>query len=86
MNAIITGAGGDIGGACARLLSATGANVLVVDADREAAAEVARLITEDGRAVALVEIADVDQHNNTSARRIAPTRSSSRPDSPRRTR
>jgi NAD(P)-dependent dehydrogenase (short-subunit alcohol dehydrogenase family) len=59
MNAIVTGAGGDIGGACARLLSETGANVLVVDADREAAEAVAEEINADRGAVALVEIADV---------------------------
>lgn len=59
VNAIITGGAGDIGGACARLLSATGANVLIVDADRDAAEEVARQIPEDGGAMALVEIADV---------------------------
>jgi NAD(P)-dependent dehydrogenase (short-subunit alcohol dehydrogenase family) len=57
MNAVITGAGGDIGGACSRLLSAAGANVLVVD--REAAEAVAEQINADRGAVALVEIADV---------------------------
>ena len=44
MNAIITGGGGDIGGACARLLASRGAHVLVVDADRAAAENVAQEI------------------------------------------
>jgi NAD(P)-dependent dehydrogenase (short-subunit alcohol dehydrogenase family) len=34
MNVIITGGGGDIGSACARLLASRGAPVLVADADR----------------------------------------------------
>jgi len=54
MNAIITGGGGDIGSACARLLASGGSNVLVVDADLMAAERVAREINDrtDGRAIA----------------------------------
>jgi NAD(P)-dependent dehydrogenase (short-subunit alcohol dehydrogenase family) len=59
MNAIITGGAGDIGGACVRLLSATGAHVLIVDADLAAAERLAAEINGTGAAVALVEVADV---------------------------
>ncbi len=54
MTAIITGGGGDIGGACARLLASNGSNVLVVDADPYAAERVADEINRstEGRAVA----------------------------------
>jgi NAD(P)-dependent dehydrogenase (short-subunit alcohol dehydrogenase family) len=47
VNAIITGGGGDIGGACARLLARRGAKVLVVDADRARAELVTRDINEN---------------------------------------
>ena len=46
MNAIVTGGGGDIGGACARLLTSNGATVLVVDADLAAAQRVATEINQ----------------------------------------
>ena len=61
MNAIITGGGGDIGGASARLLASRGANVLVVDANLGAAESVAREINEHTGAtsVAQFELADV---------------------------
>jgi NAD(P)-dependent dehydrogenase (short-subunit alcohol dehydrogenase family) len=61
MNAIITGGGGDIGGACARLLATRGTKVLVVDADRTGAEHVAREINEntDSTAVAEAIAADV---------------------------
>jgi NAD(P)-dependent dehydrogenase (short-subunit alcohol dehydrogenase family) len=61
MNAIITGGGGDIGGACARLLASRGAEVLVVDADRAAAEVVAREINEANDAAAVVAVADVSR-------------------------
>jgi NAD(P)-dependent dehydrogenase (short-subunit alcohol dehydrogenase family) len=54
MNVIITGGGGDIGSACARLLASKGRNVLIVDADLEAAERITREINRaaEGRAVA----------------------------------
>ena len=59
MNAIITGGAGDIGGACVRQLSSTGANALIVDADRAAAERLASEINQTTGAEALVEVADV---------------------------
>jgi NAD(P)-dependent dehydrogenase (short-subunit alcohol dehydrogenase family) len=59
MNAIVTGGGGDIGGACARLLASRGSNVLIVDADVHAAGRLAEEIGETGQGVALAEVADV---------------------------
>jgi NAD(P)-dependent dehydrogenase (short-subunit alcohol dehydrogenase family) len=55
MNVIVTGAGGDIGGACARLLASKGGHVLVVDADLGAAERVMQGINGDraGRATAI---------------------------------
>lgn len=54
MSAIITGGGGDIGSACARLLASSGSDVVVVDADSDAAERVADEINQrsGGRAVA----------------------------------
>jgi len=46
MNAIVTRGGGDIGGAGARLLAASGADVVVVDADLAAAERVAQEINQ----------------------------------------
>jgi NAD(P)-dependent dehydrogenase (short-subunit alcohol dehydrogenase family) len=59
MNAIVTGGGGDIGGACARLLGARGADVLVVDIDLAAAERVAHEINADFGGGAIAEAADV---------------------------
>jgi NAD(P)-dependent dehydrogenase (short-subunit alcohol dehydrogenase family) len=59
MNAIITGGGGDIGGACARLLASHGSNVLIVDADLAAAERVARQINERSEGKAIATAADV---------------------------
>jgi NAD(P)-dependent dehydrogenase (short-subunit alcohol dehydrogenase family) len=59
MNAIVTGGGGDIGSACARLLACKGANVLVVDADLAAAERVAREIDERTEGGAIATAADV---------------------------
>ncbi|MBV9338765.1 MAG: SDR family oxidoreductase [Solirubrobacterales bacterium] len=59
MNAVITGGGGDIGGACARLLASTGSNVLVVDADLEAAERVAGEINQQAVGTAIATAADV---------------------------
>lgn len=55
MNAIVTGAGGDIGSACARRLASSGSNVAIVDADLAAAERVAREINQraEGRAIAI---------------------------------
>ena len=59
MNAIITGGGGDIGSACARLLACSGGNVLVVDAVLEAAERVVREINERAEGKAIATAADV---------------------------
>jgi NAD(P)-dependent dehydrogenase (short-subunit alcohol dehydrogenase family) len=61
MNAIITGGGGDIGGACARLLASRGATVLVVDADAAAAERVAAGINQHSKDAARAEGADVSE-------------------------
>jgi NAD(P)-dependent dehydrogenase (short-subunit alcohol dehydrogenase family) len=61
MNAIITGGGGDIGGACARLLASSGARVLVVDADRAAAEKVAEEINQSTNAAGVATAADVSR-------------------------
>jgi NAD(P)-dependent dehydrogenase (short-subunit alcohol dehydrogenase family) len=77
MNAIITGGGGDIGGACARLLATRGASVLVVDADHAAAqrvvSEIAR--TAEGRVAAAdadVSLAEDVERYVTAAASIGP--------------
>jgi NAD(P)-dependent dehydrogenase (short-subunit alcohol dehydrogenase family) len=59
MNVIVTGGGGDIGGACARLLASNGSNLLVVDADLQAAERVAREINEGAGGKAIATAADV---------------------------
>jgi NAD(P)-dependent dehydrogenase (short-subunit alcohol dehydrogenase family) len=61
MNTIITGGGGDIGGACARLLATRAAKLLIVDANHARAEHVAREInqTADSPAVAEAIAADV---------------------------
>jgi NAD(P)-dependent dehydrogenase (short-subunit alcohol dehydrogenase family) len=59
MNAIITGGGGDIGSACARVMASRGTNVLIVDADLGAAERVAREISRDVQDAAVVDVADV---------------------------
>jgi NAD(P)-dependent dehydrogenase (short-subunit alcohol dehydrogenase family) len=59
MNVIITGAGGDIGGACARLLSARGDSVLIVDSDADAAELLSSEINEGDGGCALARTADV---------------------------
>jgi NAD(P)-dependent dehydrogenase (short-subunit alcohol dehydrogenase family) len=59
MNAIVTGGGGDIGGACARLLASRGARVLIVDADLAAAERVATDINQRAEDAAEAEAADV---------------------------
>jgi NAD(P)-dependent dehydrogenase (short-subunit alcohol dehydrogenase family) len=60
MNVIITGGGGDIGSACARLLAARGTTVLIVDADRERAERVAREINENAQSAAVAEAIAAD--------------------------
>jgi NAD(P)-dependent dehydrogenase (short-subunit alcohol dehydrogenase family) len=75
MNAIVTGGGGDIGGACARLLADQGATVLVVDADLTAAERVAKEINQKiGEASAAVGAdvslsADVGRYVAAAAKR-----------------
>src|SRR5436305_9160750 len=66
MNAIITGGGGDIGGACARLLATTGASLLLVDSDRARVERVAREINEniDSSAGAEAIVADVSRSDD----------------------
>ena len=61
MNAIITGGGGGIGSACARLLASGGATVLVVDADLAAAERVMAEINQNTPGAARAEAADVSQ-------------------------
>jgi NAD(P)-dependent dehydrogenase (short-subunit alcohol dehydrogenase family) len=56
--AIITGSGNGIGRATARLFAREGAKVVVVDVEREPAAETVRLIEEEGGAATL-SLADV---------------------------
>ena len=51
--AIVTGAGAGIGEACARVLSSSGASVLVVDLDEERAQRVATSISKDGAPLSL---------------------------------
>jgi NAD(P)-dependent dehydrogenase (short-subunit alcohol dehydrogenase family) len=69
MNSIITGGGGDIGGACARLLAATGASVVVVDRDLGAAEHVAREINEGPRSSAFAEAVAADVSVSADVRR-----------------
>jgi 3-hydroxybutyrate dehydrogenase len=59
MNAIITAGGGDIGSACARLLASSGSNVLVVDANPQAAERIARQINRGAEGKAAAAAADV---------------------------
>src|SRR5215204_137165 len=58
--AIVTGAGAGIGEACARVLSTSGAAVLVVDLDEERTESVAKSISNDG-GTALPHAADVSK-------------------------
>ena len=61
--ALVTGAGGSIGRAAARLFAAEGASVAVVDIDSEAAGQTAQqIIAEGGEALALAaDVADADE-------------------------
>jgi NAD(P)-dependent dehydrogenase (short-subunit alcohol dehydrogenase family) len=52
--AIVTGAKAEIGEACARVLSSSGAAVLVVDIDEERAQCVASSISTDGAPLSLM--------------------------------
>jgi NAD(P)-dependent dehydrogenase (short-subunit alcohol dehydrogenase family) len=69
MNAIITGGGGEIGGACARLLAKTAANVLIVDADRARAEDVGRQINQDAASAAVAEAIPADVSLSADVRR-----------------
>jgi NAD(P)-dependent dehydrogenase (short-subunit alcohol dehydrogenase family) len=69
MNAIITGGGGDIGGACARLLASRGARVMVVDADLGAAEQVAREINQGAESTAVAEAIAADVSVSADVRR-----------------
>jgi NAD(P)-dependent dehydrogenase (short-subunit alcohol dehydrogenase family) len=69
MNAIITGGGGDIGSACARLLASRGTRVLVVDADRERAEHVAREINENLHTTAVAGAIAADVSVSADVRR-----------------
>lgn len=69
MNAIITGGGGDIGGACARLLAARAASVLVVAADHARAERVAREINQNTDSRAVAEAIAVDVSVSADVRR-----------------
>jgi len=70
--ALVTGGGGAIGGAIARLYAAEGANILVADANAEAAARVAADIREaGGDAVATeTDVADPDRARDAVAAAI----------------
>ena len=69
MNSIITGGAGDIGGACARLLATRGAKVLVVDADRARAEQVAREINENTATTAAADAFAADVSVSADVRR-----------------
>lgn len=60
MNTIITGGGGDIGGACARRLATEAANLLIVDADQARAERVAREINQNTDRTALAQAIAAD--------------------------
>jgi NAD(P)-dependent dehydrogenase (short-subunit alcohol dehydrogenase family) len=59
MNVIVTGGGGDIGGACARLLASRGDSVLIVDSDAKSAELLASEINEGVGGSALARTADI---------------------------
>jgi NAD(P)-dependent dehydrogenase (short-subunit alcohol dehydrogenase family) len=69
MNAIVTGGGGDIGGACARLLATKGARVVVVDADVVAAGRVAQEINRGTDDAGLAEAVAADVSVSGDVRR-----------------
>lgn len=69
MNAIVTGGGGDIGGACARLLATKGATVVVVDADLVAAERLAQEIDQRSDYTALAEAVGADVSVSDDVRR-----------------
>lgn len=64
--AVVTGGGGGIGRAVCQLLAECGARVMVVDLDRAAAEDTARLITAAG-GEAMVAVADVSRSGDVSA-------------------
>jgi NAD(P)-dependent dehydrogenase (short-subunit alcohol dehydrogenase family) len=64
--AIVTGAGGGIGGATARTLAGEGASVVALDIDGERAAEVVRAIEADGGNALLVQ-ADLSEEDEVRA-------------------
>lgn len=59
--AIITGAGGGIGAAAARLFAAEGAKVMLVDLDGDRLAGIARSIGDDRAAHAVADVTDAGQ-------------------------
>jgi 2-hydroxycyclohexanecarboxyl-CoA dehydrogenase len=69
-NAFVTGAGSGIGQACAQLLAAAGAHVIVSDVDLGAAESVARqIVDDDGSAIAeRLDISSVDDCSELAAR------------------
>ena len=64
MQVIITGAGGDIGGACARLLAARGDSILIVDVNADSVERVATKINQGEPGSALACVADVSLAND----------------------
>ena len=70
--AVVTGAGGGIGGAVARRLSREGAKVVVVDVDDEAAARTAASIGDDAVAVPadVSDPADVERYTAAAVERF----------------
>jgi NAD(P)-dependent dehydrogenase (short-subunit alcohol dehydrogenase family) len=69
MNTIITGGGGDIGGACARVLAAGAGNLLIVDADQARAERVARTISQDTNSTAVAQAIAADVSLSVDVRR-----------------
>ena len=71
--AVVTGAGGDIGGACARRLAMAADVMVCVDRDAERTQSTVDGISSlGGRAVALVADADADEFGAEVARVVAP--------------
>lgn len=69
MNTIITGGGGDIGGACARLLATGAGNLLIVDTDQARAEHLARTINQDTDSTAVAEAVAADVSLSADVRR-----------------
>lgn len=71
--AIITGAGGNVGGAIVRRLSGEGAKIVAVDTNKESLAKLAREICEAGGTIrdVVVDITKIDQVRDCVAKALA---------------